>query len=1385
MAFIFPGDLQVGGDLNIDSGGNIILPSGSDIVLADGANIEGQGDLEGTFSGSLTGSLFGTASFATTASFALNSFDGVSSSHALRADTADLVSFDVITGLPDGLVTTSAQVTAFGFISSSTQFDPADILLFTASADAEITALMAATSSFLTSSVPFDPTDIDTRIDGIEAKTGSFLTSSVPFDPTDIDSRIDGIEAKTGSFLTSSVPFDPTDIDTRIDGIEAKTGSFLTSSVPFDPTDIDTRIDGLEAKSGSYVSSSQQILDFGFIKTTGSDPNLVASASYAFTASVAMNAFDGVSSSHAVRADIADSVPFSVISNLPDDLVSSSQQVLDFGFVKSTGSDPNMVPSASYAEFSETASLAYRADRLSSFANIRTQQGQHALLMTQASSSGDQNNGNIGFAGTNTSLGSLKFNPNRGGNNDAAELTIGAVGVTGILDVDRIDMNADMIISDGVIQLIGTSNGGYISFYDVTLPNALVNQGALGRENGKLKFASGSQFHELFFESSQVDISLTTGSIPGSRVIGDIAASSVEFGNVLNKPTLFSSSAQVSITSVDSASRAISASHADTAGSVDFEFVSGLPDNLVSSSVQITLTDTTGNISGSRVVGDIQASSVEFSNVLNKPTLFSSSAQVGTVAQANTASYVFYDGVDTSGAQWVSSSAQITALGFMSTSDSGTISSSAQITAHGFISESYNTNGTGITSGSAQIVSLLDGQDVTLGVVTATELNTTTVSSSVLFTSGSNIIGDDVTDTHQFTGSVSISGSFDVDGISFISSSGQITAFGFSSASVDSVNSASRAERATVAEKVDVSLVSDNQNYEVAIVNSVGERPINIDSVFTYNPSTNRLTTPNLTVSNTLTADVISQSAQVAIGSTTGNLATSRLTGTISADNVDTTNATSNTSYRLAFTDGTGNDKTVFNSSQLTYNPSLDVLTVGDVEGTISTASFIEYSNINGLPSLFSSSAQVGTVARSTTASYADMAGAVDFEFVSGLPDNLVSSSVQITLADTTGNISGSRIIGDIQASSVEFNNVLNKPTLFSSSAQVSYTSIQNRPTIPAAANDATITVTAGDGISGGGNFTTDQSGNETLTLSLDESFSPEFTSGMSVAGGNLKILNAANLEFSASSGASGIRYRASDGGNKLAMRFDHDNDRVSFQNRASNGYFDFFANNATAGVSGESKVAEFRHDEAQFFQKISGSSIEVSGTITGDISTTTGNISGSRVVGDIQASSVDFDNVLNKPTLFSSSAQVNITSVDSSSRATSASYADIAGSVDFEFVSSLPDNLVSSSAQIDYDSIQNQPTIPSAAANATITLTAGTNLSGGGNFTTNQSSDETITFNANLPSGTVSGSAQIDPSDIDFSALTHYNDDAAAASGGVAIGKLYRNGNFIQVRLT
>ena len=81
-------------------------------------------------------------------------------------------------------------------------------------------------------------------------------------------------------------------------------------------------------------------------------------------------------------------------------------------------------------------------------------------------------------------------------------------------------------------------------------------------------------------------------------------------------------------------------------------------------------------------------------------------------------------------------------------------------------------NAESVLSSSAQVISGLEGQDLTVGSLTATNY---IVSSSVThmttsFSSGSTIFGDDIGDTHQMTGSLFVSGSisfFEIDGGSF------------------------------------------------------------------------------------------------------------------------------------------------------------------------------------------------------------------------------------------------------------------------------------------------------------------------------------------------------------------------------------------------------------------------------------------------------------------------------------------------------------------------------------------------------------------------------------------------------------------------------------------
>ncbi len=95
------------------------------------------------------------------------------------------------------------------------------------------------------------------------------------------------------------------------------------------------------------------------------------------------------------------------------------------------------------------------------------------------------------------------------------------------------------------------------------------------------------------------------------------------------------------------------------------------------------------------------------------------------------------------------------------------------------------------------------------GTLTATEVHTQYVSSSITVSSGSNTFGDEITDLHSFTGSLSVSGS------------GAITAHGNVSSSTSSTGSFGRVEGRTDFTTIDVDddeipiakLASDNVSY--------------------------------------------------------------------------------------------------------------------------------------------------------------------------------------------------------------------------------------------------------------------------------------------------------------------------------------------------------------------------------------------------------------------------------------------------------------------------------------------------------------------------------------------------------------------------------------------
>jgi hypothetical protein len=149
------------------------------------------------------------------------------------------------------------------------------------------------------------------------------------------------------------------------------------------------------------------------------------------------------------------------------------------------------------------------------------------------------------------------------------------------------------------------------------------------------------------------------------------------------------------------------------------------------------------------------ASYVEYSNVANKPTLVSGSAQVSfngitdKPTLVSGSAQVSFNGI-TDKPTLVSGSSQIIYSG-ISGIPSGIVSSSTQIGGYGI----FATTGSNQFNGSQAVT----GSLTVTGQVVAQTLNVQQVTSSIVYSSGSNVFGNSLGNTQQFTGSLQVSGS--------------------------------------------------------------------------------------------------------------------------------------------------------------------------------------------------------------------------------------------------------------------------------------------------------------------------------------------------------------------------------------------------------------------------------------------------------------------------------------------------------------------------------------------------------------------------------------------------------------------------------------------------
>ena len=234
------------------------------------------------------------------------------------------------TTIPTGTISSSAQITSFGFISSS-----ATIPAGTISSSAQITTLgFISSSTDITSLNSFtsSQSSLNTAFtNGISARlqTSSFNEYTASQSTSSLVNRLNAIESVSGSWITES---ETGSLQTSITNLNTFTASVSTASLV-------TSISNLNSATSSYLTSLSGAISSSSQLTSSFDTRYVASGS---------------------------------ISAVPAGTISGSAQITAFGFISSstTIDTGSLVTTSSFNSY--TASLNAFSSSLSVTANSST-----------------------------------------------------------------------------------------------------------------------------------------------------------------------------------------------------------------------------------------------------------------------------------------------------------------------------------------------------------------------------------------------------------------------------------------------------------------------------------------------------------------------------------------------------------------------------------------------------------------------------------------------------------------------------------------------------------------------------------------------------------------------------------------------------------------------------------------------------------------------------------------------------------------------------------------------------------------------------------------------------------------------------------------------------
>ena len=452
----------------------------------------------------LSGSAQITAFGFTSSSTDISSLNTFTSSADQRLDSLEGDSGSYLTSLDGGIVSSSAQITAFGFTSSST--DISSLNSFTQSFNTAITLNSDDVTILGNLTVQGTETTLNTQTLEVEDKNilvasgaadsaaanGAGLTidganKSLQWNHTDSQFRFDAdVSASAfygdgsnltnvGAPLTSLNAFTASNGNDSLnaftssnsnDSLNAATSSYLTSSGSVDYSDITSVPSGI-------VSSSAQITAFGFVSSSGG--NLTSLNAFTQSADQRLDSLESDSGSYLTSSG---SVDFTDITSVPSGLLSSSAQITSFGFI---------------SESSENTSLnAYTASNdinISNIHSITSSFDQRLDSLEGESGSYLTSSGSVDYSDI-TSLPTLVSQSDQVNYNDLLNKPafIGGVNVTITSASNGITINATSGSSGASVAHLNS----YTASNDINITNIHSTTSSLEQRVGQIELNTGS-----------------------------------------------------------------------------------------------------------------------------------------------------------------------------------------------------------------------------------------------------------------------------------------------------------------------------------------------------------------------------------------------------------------------------------------------------------------------------------------------------------------------------------------------------------------------------------------------------------------------------------------------------------------------------------------------------------------------------------------------------------------------------------------------------------------------------------------------------------------------------------------------------------------------------